>query len=348
MPSALLAVAVVVGTAMVVAAVDLLVRRAIAIRRPHAATAMRRHVSRPLVLAGASVAALVVGRSTVSGWFEHTLLATAIAASGWLASRLLVLVERALLGHFSIERPDNLQTRTILTQVLVLRRVTSAAVATASLIAIAWTFAPVRELAPQILGAAGLVGVVLGIAGRSTIGNVVAGIQVAVAEPIRLDDVVVIDGEWGNVEEITLTYVVVRVWDQRRLVLPTTRFVDQSFQNWTRRTSDLLAPVDLWVDHTAPIDELRAELRRITEGSPLWDGRVCVLQMTETAPTAVLLRALVSAKGSTQAWDLRCEVREGLVAWLRDHHPHALPQVRLGAIDDGEGTRPDARQLKAS
>jgi small-conductance mechanosensitive channel len=159
--------------------------------------------------------------------------------------------------------------------------------------------------------------------------NIMAGVQIALTQPIRIDDAVIVEGEWGNVEEITSTYVVIRIWDLRRLIVPLKYFLEKPFQNWTRQSADLIGVVMLYVDYSVPVDAIRARLAEILKGSPLWDGKVGVVQVTDAKERTVEVRVLVSAASSGQAFDLRCDVREKLIAWLQAHHPSALPRERL-------------------
>jgi small-conductance mechanosensitive channel len=190
------------------------------------------------------------------------------------------------------------------------------------------TFDKVRQLGTTILASAGIIGVVVGIAAQKTIGTFIAGIQIAFTQPIRIDDVVIVENEWGRIEEITLTYVVVKIWDLRRLIVPITYFIEKPFQNWTRQTADLLGTVYIYVDHTVPIDTIREQLHAILKESEHWDQKVCVLQVTNTTERAVELRALMSAADASTAWTLRCEVREKLVKFIQEKYPQSLPKVR--------------------
>jgi small-conductance mechanosensitive channel len=186
----------------------------------------------------------------------------------------------------------------------------------------------VRELGASLLASAGVAGLVLGLAAKPVLSNLIAGLQIALTQPIRLDDVVIIEGEWGRVEEITGSYVVVRIWDERRLVVPLNWFIENPFQNWTRITSRLIGSVFIWLDYRVPLAPLRDELQRLCKAAPEWDGRVCVLQTTDANERAVQLRALVSSADSGLNWDLRCRVREGLIAYVQARHPEALPRWR--------------------
>ena len=195
-------------------------------------------------------------------------------------------------------------------------------------IALLLTFPMVQKIGTALLASAGLIGLVAGIAAKPVFGNLIAGLQIAVTQPIRLDDVVIVEGEWGRIEEIGSSYVVVRIWDERRMVVPLTWFIENPFQNWTRRSADLLGTAFLWLDYRAPIAAIRAELERICRGEALWDGRVCVTQVTETSERAIQVRLLVSARSSGDAFDLRCLVRERMLDFLAREHPQSLPQVR--------------------
>jgi small-conductance mechanosensitive channel len=190
------------------------------------------------------------------------------------------------------------------------------------------TIPAIRQVGTSLLASAGLAGLVAGLAARPVLSNLVAGIQIALTQPIRIDDVVIVEGEWGRIEEITATYVVVRIWDDRRLVTPLSYFIEHPFENWTRSSTELLAPVALWTDYDAPLEEIRRELSRICRASPNWDGRVCQLDVVDANERAIQLRALVSASDAGRAWILRCHVREELLRYLCTHHPQSIPRIR--------------------
>ncbi len=255
----------------------------------------------------------------------------------WGLLALLRAGEEAIGDYYTTDTPDNLKARKVVTQVRILRRIVATVVVVLAVGVLLMQYEPFRELGTGILASAGIVGIVVGIAAQRTLGNVVAGIQIALTQPIRVDDVVIVEGEFGWVEEITLTYVVVRVWDRRRIVLPITHFVEQPFQNWTRTSADLIGTVFLYLDYTVPVDELRAELRRMVEASEHWDGDVVGLQMTDASERTITLRAIASAKDAPTLWNLRCEIREGLVAYIREHYPEALPAVRTRVEAPGDG-----------
>lgn len=262
--------------------------------------------------------------TTVRRWIVVGL----IAATAWLAIELTSVVQLIVERKYRTDVDDNLQARRIQTKVRLLRRIASVAIVLLALAFILTLFPPLREIGLSVFASAGVAGIVLGIAARPTLSSIIAGIQVALSEPIRLDDVVIVEGEWGRVEEITMTYVVVRIWDDRRLVVPLSRFIDQPFQNWTRTTADLLGTVFLYADYTVEVGRVRDALFRILDETDLWDGRVRGLQVTDATERTVELRALMSAANASQAWNLRCHVRETLLEALRDEQPGALPRVR--------------------
>ncbi len=236
--------------------------------------------------------------------------------------------ERAILRTHPIDVSDNLEARRIQTQTRVLSRVLMGGIIVLGASLVLLTFPMVQKIGTALLASAGLIGLVAGIAAKPVFGNLIAGLQIALTQPIRLDDVVIVEGEWGRIEEIGSSYVVVRIWDERRMVVPLTWFIENPFQNWTRRSADLLGTAFLWLDYRAPIAAIRAELERICRGEALWDGRVCVTQVTETSERAIQIRLLVSARSSGDAFDLRCLVRERMLDFLAREHPQSLPQVR--------------------
>ena len=207
------------------------------------------------------------------------------------------------------------------------------------------TFNQVRQVGVSILASAGIVGIVIGFAAQRSLGNLIAGIQIAITQPIRLDDVVIVEGEWGRIEEITLTYVVVGIWDQRRLIVPINYFIEKPFQNWTRTTAQLLGTVYLYADYTLPVERVREELHRILEASDLWDRRTWGLVVTNTSERTVELRALMSSQDSSSAWDLRCRVREKLLEFLQKNFPESLPRTRV-EMDRRGTSSPAAREAR--
>ncbi|SDC41557.1 mechanosensitive ion channel family protein [Actinokineospora iranica] len=291
------------------------------------------HTARPLRWFVAMVVLRVtVGVALPAGpWHEplsHALTLALIGTGAWLLAGVLVSVEQTLLSRLRVDERDNRHARRVQTQITLVRRVTVAGVAVLALGTMLMTFPAARAAGTSLLASAGVIGAIAALAAQSLLGNVFAGLQIAFSDAIRLDDVVIVEGEWGRIEEITLTYLVVHIWDDRRLVIPTSHFMSQPFENWTRREAALLGTVELDVDWTMPVERMRAELRRILENTDLWDGRVCVLQVTDAVNTLVRVRALVSAADAPTLFDLRCLVRERLVGWTRAEHPYAVPRLR--------------------
>jgi small-conductance mechanosensitive channel len=237
-------------------------------------------------------------------------------------------MQSALLSRQRLDLPDNLSARRIYTQVSVIRKISISAVVIVATGSVLMLFDPVRQFGTSILASAGIAGIVIGFAAQRTLGNVLAGIQIALTQPLLLDDIVVVEGEFGQIEEITLTYVTVRTWDLRRMILPITYFVEKPFQNWSRVSTDLLGAVVLYLDYQAPIGELRKELKRLVENNPKWDRKVCGLQVTDTKQSTIEVRALVSSTDPGKLSDLRCEVRESLIEFLCRNHPESLPRQR--------------------
>ncbi|MDC7122016.1 mechanosensitive ion channel family protein [Cellulomonas fimi] len=277
---------------------------------------------------------------------EHVLLILLIVAVAWLIGSLAFVLEDAALARYRIDVEDNRRARRVRTQVQLLRRITVAVLVVCAIAAILLTFPSARTFGASLLASAGLLSIVAGLAAQSSLANLFAGMQLAFTDAIRVDDVVVVDGEWGRIEEITLTYVVVHVWDDRRLILPSTHFTTTPFENWTRRQADLLGTVELDLDWEVPVDAMRAELTRLLEATDLWDGRVGILQVTDAVGGAVRVRVLASARDAPTLFDLRCYVREGLVGWLQREAPEGLPRTRWegrGPVAEVPARRGDER-----
>lgn len=266
----------------------------------------------------------------------------------WLLVRGVAAVEQAILRSNPIDVADNLEARRIQTQTRVLSRVVMGAIIILGTSLVLLQFDMVAKIGSALLASAGLIGLVAGIAAKPVFGNLIAGLQIALTQPIRLDDVVIVEGEWGRIEEVGSSYVVVRIWDERRMVVPLTWFIENPFQNWTRRSADLLGTAFLWLDYRAPISAIRSELERICKGEELWDGRVCVTQVTEATEHTLQVRLLVSARNSGDAFDLRCLVRERMLDFLAREHPQALPRLRtrLERNDDDGGPAPLPRAVE--
>lgn len=259
---------------------------------------------------------------------EHGVVLSVIASLTWLVVALSYTFEDLVEVVLNPDQRDNLEARRARTRVGVLRRIGAGLTIFVAVAVMLMTFPAVRHLGVSLLASAGIVGVVAGLAAQRTIGNLIAGLLIAWTQPIRLDDVVVVEGEWGWIEEIGWTHVVVRIWDLRRLVLPLSYFLEKPFQNWTRQSAEILGTVFVYTDYIVPVDELRKALRGILDSSGLWDGNVCALQVTGATERGIELRALMSATDSPTAWDLRCYVREKLVEFLRTHYPESLPRTR--------------------
>lgn len=243
----------------------------------------------------------------------------------------------------SVDVANNRRVRRLRTQIGILRQFTTGLVIIVAIAAMLMTFSLLRTFGASLLASAGVVGAIAGFAAHATLSNVFAGLQLALTDALRYDDVVVVENEWGRVEELTLTHVVVRLWDERRLVLPTTYFTTTPFQNWTRNEARVLGSVELHVGYNAPMMDLRAEARRIIERSPLWDRRDWVLQVVDSTPWSMIIRVLASAPDGPSSWDLRCDIREGLIKFLHREHPDALPRPgALGAFP--QGAVPDQKQ----
>jgi small-conductance mechanosensitive channel len=251
-----------------------------------------------------------------------------IVSLAFLIIRGVRAVQQALLREHRLDVPDNYTARRIYTQVSVIRKIVISIVIIVGIAAILMMFDAVRQLGTSILASAGIAGIILGFAAQKTLGNFLAGIQIALSQPILIDDVVIVEGEFGRIEDITLTFVSVRTWDLRRLIIPITYFIEKPFQNWSRKSEQLLGTVFLYLDYQVPLGELREELKRLVEKNENWDGEVCNLQVTETKPSTIEVRALVSSANAGRGFDLRCQVREGLIEFLRSCYPESLPRVR--------------------
>ncbi len=271
---------------------------------------------------------------------RHLLNIALIANLTFLCIRLVKAVAEAVINMHPADVADNLRARSVHTQSRVFSRVVMTLVGLIGIASILITFPGVRQLGASLLASAGVAGLVAGIAARPVLGNLIAGLQIALTQPIRIDDVLIVKGEWGRVEEITGSYVVVRIWDDRRMVVPLEWFIQNPFENWTRATSQITGSVFLWVDYAMPLEPLRQELERICQAAPEWDGRVCGLQVTDSGERAMQLRILVSAGNAGKAWDLRCRVREGLVHFIQKNYAGYLPQLRASV--DNIAARIDA------
>ncbi|MGD1877021.1 MAG: mechanosensitive ion channel family protein [Kiloniellaceae bacterium] len=262
------------------------------------------------------------------GYLRHGLSIMLIALIGWTVIVIINLLSDLRARRYRVDLEDNLTARKFLTQIRVLQRTSVVFVGLITLAVILLTFESVKEYGAGLFASAGVAGLVLGLAARPVLANLIAGIQIAITQPIRLEDAVVVEGEWGWIEEIATTYVVVRIWDWRRLIVPLSYFIEKPFQNWTRESGSIIGAVIWHVDYRVPIEAFRQKMKEAVAASEFWDKQVVVLQVTEVRPQTLELRGLMSARTSPRAWDLRCEVREKMIAWLQETHPEALPRVR--------------------
>jgi len=260
--------------------------------------------------------------------YNHAIGLLLIGACTYLAVNATYLLGAYIADRQEMTAADNLAARRIVTQVRVLQNVALVVIGVLGFSCALMTFDGVRQVGVSLLASAGIAGVVLGFAAQKSIGTLLAGIQIAISQPVRLEDVVVVEGEWGRIEEIALTYVVVRIWDLRRLIVPITYFIEKPFQNWTRVSSEILGTVFLRVDYTVSVGSVREELDRLLAGNDLWDQKVASVQVTEMTPNGLELRVLVSASDASKCWDLRCQLRERLVDFIRREAPGALARVR--------------------
>ncbi len=281
----------------------------------------------------------------LSDILNHLLHLWIIASIVWLLIRIIYITRDVVLGHYQINVKDNLQARRMYTQIRVIVRILTVIILIIGISIMLMSFSKVRQVGISLLASAGIIGIILGFAAQRTLGNLLAGIQIAIAQPIRIDDVVIVENEWGWIEEITLTYVVVRIWDLRRLIVPISYFIENPIQNWTRQSADLLGSVFIYADYSVPVDELRNKLTNILEKSDYWDKKVNVLQVTNTSERTVELRALMSAADSPTAWNLRCEVREKLLKFLQDNYPECLPKMRLEIENEKNGSQRNNEEI---
>ncbi|MWV54799.1 mechanosensitive ion channel [Chlorobium phaeovibrioides] len=265
----------------------------------------------------------------------HAFTVASILGAVWFLMRLLAVLEQFILLHYASGlRNSEASARKVATHVSLARKILNVFLVVLAVAGVLMTFDTVRQVGLSILASAGIAGVMIAFAAQKSISTLIAGVQIAITQPISIDDVVIVENQWGRIEEISLTYVVVQIWDQRRLIVPITWFIERPFENWTRKSQELLGTVFIYADYAIPIDSLRSELERVVRASPLWDGRVVKLQVTNTTEKSVELRGLVSAANASDLWELRCLVREALVAFIRTDHPGGIPRVRM-EMDQG-------------
>ena len=288
-----------------------------------------------------------------AGWIQRLLVMAVIALIGWMAITALRIAADVYLRRFQLDAEDNLLARKHYTQVRVLLRTADVMVIMVTIGAALMTFESVRQYGVSLFASAGVAGIVVGLAAQPVLSNLFAGVQLAMTQPIRIDDSVVIENEWGWIEEINATYVVIRIWDLRRLIVPLKYFIEKPFQNWTRENASILGTSLLYVDYSAPVGVLRDKLTEIVTTSKLWDGRAVGLQVTDVKENTMELRCLMSAANAGNAFNLRCEVREQMVSFLQKEYPDALPRRRAEMTIEGppaavEEPRPTRRPRKAA
>jgi small-conductance mechanosensitive channel len=262
-------------------------------------------------------------------WIIHQKSNIFILATAVLSVAILKYGKRLLLKQYNLEKEDNLRSRKVYTNVNILEKVIIFVIIIITVGLILLSFDGVRKIGYGLFASAGIAGIIIGLSAQKVVGALLAGIQIAITQPFRIDDAVVVEGEWGWIEEINLTYVVVRIWDKRRLVLPCTYFLEKPFQNWTRTNADIIGTVFLYTDYTIPFEALRGELDNILKNTSLWDGNVKVLQVTDSKESCVESRILVSAKNSPTCWDLRVLVREKMITFIQNNYPESLPKTRV-------------------
>lgn len=295
---------------------------------------IRRIVGLALILLAVNFAAQLSFFPEDFGAVTGKLLSVAvILLAGWAASIAVDVAGSLYLRKYQNDVADTMLARKHFTQVRVLRRTIDVLIGVITIAVALMAFEPVRQFGVSLFASAGAAGLVVGLAARPVLSNLIAGIQLAVTQPIKIDDAVIVEGEWGWIEEITSTYVVIKIWDLRRLIVPLSYFMEKPFQNWTRDSQDLIGVVYLHTDHFVPIEALRTRLNEVVQESKIWDGKVVNLQVTEVNATSVQLRMLASARSSAEAWDLRCEVREKMLTFLQERYPASLPRQRLEVAD---------------
>jgi small-conductance mechanosensitive channel len=284
---------------------------------------------------------------THSRGIGQTLTLVLIGACAWLVMRIAVAIVEASYSRYASTAHDPARVRRVRTQVTLIQRIVAAVVGVVAVAAMLLTFPAMRGVGASVLASAGILAAVAGVAAQSTLSNLFAGLQIAFGDTVRIGDAVVVEGEWGTVEEITLTYLVVTTWDERRITMPVSYFTSKPFENWSRGNPRMTGTVFWHLDHSTPIDLMRNQLLRVMEECDEWDGRAWGLVVTDTTPSTIEVRALVTAKDADNVWTLRCIVRERLIEWLRREHPYALPRINT-ATAPGLAEAPDRRQAAPS
>jgi small-conductance mechanosensitive channel len=326
---------------LVHSAVARILHRIVDVRHPYLAGVLTG--TRPLTRLAFLIVALFVALPVapfdpgVASWLAHLLLVLGIVLIGWIAITASHIVAELYLRRFQLDVADNLLARKHITQVRVLQRIVVTLLIIVTVASALMTFESVRHYGVSLFASAGVAGLIVGLAARPVLSNLIAGIQIAVTQPIRIEDAVLVENEFGNVEEITATYVVLRLWDLRRMIVPLTYFIEKPFQNWSRESTSLIGTVLLKVDYTTPVDKVRAKTEEIVKASPLWDGGLIKLQITDADDSTMELRVIVTARSAGDAFDLRCELREKLIAYLQAELPGALPHRRQETVNAAAG-----------
>lgn len=293
----------------------------------------------PLLLLNASLSLMVMG-TELRAQFSRLLEIMLTITFSLILIRIIKVLEDYFYHKYDLNKEDNLKERKIRTQLQFIRKFVISLIVIVTVAIVLLSFESMRKIGTGLLTGVGIGGIIIGFAAQKSLGNLLAGFQIAFTQPLRIDDVLIVEGEWGRVEEITLTYVVLNIWDQRRLILPITYFIEKPFQNWTRVSAQLLGTVFLYLDYTVPIPPLREELTRLLTANPLWDKRVNVVQVTDNKLNTIEVRFLMSARNSSQAFDLRCDVREKMISFIREHYPESLPKTRLEYTAAAPGSYP--------
>ncbi|MFD7612478.1 mechanosensitive ion channel family protein [Streptomyces sp. NPDC059828] len=267
----------------------------------------------------------------------HVLTLVLIAASAWLVMRIAAAVVESSYSRYAATTRDPARVRRVRTQVALVQRIVTAIVCVVAAASMLLTFPGMDKLGASLLASAGVLGIVAGVAAQSTLGNLFAGFQIAFGDMVRIGDTVVVDGEWGTVEEVTLTFLAVRTWDERRITMPVSYFTSKPFENWSRGGAQMTGTVLLHLDHSAPVSAMREKLQEILHECKAWDGRDWSLAVTDTTPNSMVVRAMVTAKDADDLWTVRCAVREQLISWLCEHHAHALPRITTAIAVEAPG-----------
>ncbi len=271
-----------------------------------------------------------------------------IGSTAWLVVRIAAAIVESSYARYAAVHRDPARVRRVRTQVTLIQRVVSAIVGVVAVAAMLLTFPAMQAAGTSLLASAGILGIVAGVAAQSTLGNLFAGLQIAFGDMVRIGDTVVVDGEWGTVEEITLTFLAVRTWDERRITMPVSYFTSRPFENWSRGGAQMTGTVFFHLDHSAPVHQMRDKLRDILRDCAAWDGRDWGLAVTDTTPSTLQVRALVTAKDADDIWTVRVTVREQMVQWLTEHHPYALPRITTAWAEpspNGHGPRPLVQEM---